>query len=181
MLGYTAVAAAFLWCGAAVQPLPDIGASFWPLLMIGGALGGLTYALYGRALAAGDLSLTLPMREMVRHGVRIFRLNFSHADAAYFAPIVQTIRALEGEFGIPLTALADLCGPKTRIGEVAESPRTVAKGEYLLLGMNNVLGNRRNGSDCNVLPCQLELQCQSMGTRPPAQQPRWRPSISKSP
>lgn len=75
------------------------------------------------------------MRNMVRHGVRIFRLNFSHADAAYFEPIVRTIRSLESEFGIPLTALADLCGPKTRIGEVADSPRTVGKGENLLLGL----------------------------------------------
>ncbi|MHC1791555.1 pyruvate kinase [Solidesulfovibrio sp.] len=75
------------------------------------------------------------MREMVRHGVRIFRLNFSHADAAYFEPIVKTIRSLESEFGVPLTAMADLCGPKTRIGEVTQSPRTVGKGEALLLGL----------------------------------------------
>ena len=75
------------------------------------------------------------MLEMARHGVRIFRLNFSHADAAYFAPIVKTIRSLENELGVPLTAMADLCGPKTRIGEVADSPRTVAKGEALLLGL----------------------------------------------
>ena len=75
------------------------------------------------------------MREMVRHGVRIFRLNFSHADAAYFAPIVKTIRSIESELGVPLTAMADLCGPKTRIGEVAASPRTVDKGEALLLGL----------------------------------------------
>ena len=31
--------------------------------------------------------------------------------------------------------MADLCGPKTRIGEVADSPRTVGKGECLLLGL----------------------------------------------
>ena len=75
------------------------------------------------------------MRDMVRYGVRIFRLNFSHAAAAYFEPAIKTIRALESEFGVPLTAMADLCGPKTRIGEVDGSPRTVAKGESLLLGL----------------------------------------------
>jgi len=84
----------------------------------------------------GPASLsTETMRAMVNHGVRVFRLNFSHADAAYFEPIIKTIRVLEGEFGIPLTAMADLCGPKTRIGEVADSPRTVGKGECLLLGL----------------------------------------------
>lgn len=75
------------------------------------------------------------MRAMVRYGVRIFRLNFSHADAAYFDPAIRIIRSLESEFGIPLTAMADLCGPKTRIGEVTDSPRTVGKGEALLLGL----------------------------------------------
>lgn len=84
----------------------------------------------------GPASLsTETMRAMVRHGVRIFRLNFSHADAAYFAPVIKTIRSLESEFGLPLTAMADLCGPKTRIGEVADSPRSVDKGECLLLGL----------------------------------------------
>lgn len=84
----------------------------------------------------GPASLSIEtMRSMVRHGVRIFRLNFSHADAAYFAPIIKTIRSLEGEFGLPLTAMADLCGPKTRIGEVTDSPRSVDKGECLLLGL----------------------------------------------
>jgi uncharacterized membrane protein len=61
MLAYTAVASAFLWIGAAAGPAPELGASFWPLLCCGGALGGLTYLLYGMALAAGDMSLTLPM------------------------------------------------------------------------------------------------------------------------
>jgi pyruvate kinase len=75
------------------------------------------------------------MRQMVKAGVRIFRLNFSHSDAAYFVPAIKAIREIEGETGLPLTALGDLCGPKVRIGEVENSPRVVNKGEYLLLGL----------------------------------------------
>jgi len=74
------------------------------------------------------------MRSMVEHGVRIFRLNFSHADAAYFKPVVETIRGLESELGMPLTALADLCGPKIRIGAVEGSPKQLAKGCTAWLG-----------------------------------------------
>lgn len=74
------------------------------------------------------------MRDMAKHGVRVFRLNFSHADAAFFEPIVSMVRELEGELGYPLTTLADLCGPKTRIGKVEGSPRQVNKGDFAILG-----------------------------------------------
>lgn len=75
------------------------------------------------------------MKEMALAGVRIFRLNFSHADAAYFVPAIKIIRDLENEINRPLTAMGDLCGPKIRIGEVADSPRQINKGETLLLGL----------------------------------------------
>ncbi len=77
---------------------------------------------------------TAIMKEMVRCGVRIFRLNFSHSDAAYFAPVVQKIRQVEAETGICLTVMGDLCGPKIRIGEVKGSPLQIRKGAYVCLG-----------------------------------------------
>ena len=61
MLAYCVVASVCLWSFAAACPAPVITDAFWPLLLVGGTLGGVTYWLYGRALAAGDLSLTLPM------------------------------------------------------------------------------------------------------------------------
>ena len=68
-------------------------------------------------------------------GARIFRLNFSHSTAADFAPVVASIRAVESEMGVPLTALGDLCGPKTRIGEIIGAPLQIDKGQLLLLGL----------------------------------------------
>lgn len=75
------------------------------------------------------------MRGMAEQGVRVFRLNFSHADAEYFRPVVAAIRELETELGLPLTIMADLCGPKTRIGEVEGSPLTISKGQKAVLGL----------------------------------------------
>ncbi len=75
------------------------------------------------------------MRAMVEYGVRIFRLNFSHANAAAFDPIVKDIRRLESHLGLPLTVMGDLCGPKVRIGEVAGSPLSVRKDQRLALGL----------------------------------------------
>ncbi|WP_462323781.1 pyruvate kinase [Desulfoplanes sp.] len=75
------------------------------------------------------------MKAMVHGGVRIFRLNFSHADAASFASTVKMIREVENELGIPLTAMGDLCGPKIRIGEVEGSPLEIEKGWFVCLGL----------------------------------------------
>ncbi len=75
------------------------------------------------------------MKKMAQEGVRIFRLNFSHSNAAAFAPIIEIIRKIESELGISLTALGDLCGPKIRIGEVKGSPVQVSRDEVLVLGL----------------------------------------------
>lgn len=68
-------------------------------------------------------------------GASIFRLNFSHSVAADFEPVIKIIRDVESELGKPLTALGDLCGPKTRIGEIENAPRQVDKGQILRLGL----------------------------------------------
>lgn len=74
------------------------------------------------------------MKDMVGLGVRVFRLNFSHSDAAHFGPVIQKIRQVEAETGICLTVMGDLCGPKIRIGEVKGSPLQLRKGAYVCLG-----------------------------------------------
>jgi len=80
------------------------------------------------------------MKEMVQLGVRVFRLNFSHADAEYFGPVIQKIRQVEKDTGIPLTVMGDLCGPKIRIGEVKGSPLQIRKGAYVCLGGPSMSG-----------------------------------------
>ncbi len=75
------------------------------------------------------------IRDMALHGVRIFRLNFSHADAQAFLPTVQIIRELEQELQMPLTIMGDLGGPKIRIGDILGSPAQVSKGDKVYLGL----------------------------------------------
>ena len=61
MIGYCLSASVFLWLAVAAGPPVSLASSFWTWLAVGGVLGGVTYWLYGLALKAGDLSLTLPM------------------------------------------------------------------------------------------------------------------------
>ncbi|MCM0753703.1 pyruvate kinase [Desulfovibrio aminophilus] len=75
------------------------------------------------------------LRALVDAGVRIFRLNFSHSDAKSFVRVIRAIRKVERETDLSLTVLADLSGPKLRIGEVAGSPLNVEKGGIAILGL----------------------------------------------
>ena len=85
------------------------------------------------------------MKDMVRNGARIFRFNFSHSNAEQFKPVVAMARQIENELDIPLTLMGDLCGPKTRIGEVAGSPLQIAKSEIIYLGLPDEAGAAGEG------------------------------------
>jgi len=58
--------------------------------------------------------------KMVRNGVNVFRINFSHADYKTVKEQVGHIRKISKELQTAIAVLADLQGPKLRIGKVAE-------------------------------------------------------------
>ncbi|MEK9558501.1 MAG: pyruvate kinase, partial [Alphaproteobacteria bacterium] len=60
------------------------------------------------------------LHALAEAGVNVFRLNFSHGTQAEHADRIRAIRDLEEVTGRPTCILADLQGPKHRIGEVAE-------------------------------------------------------------
>ena len=59
------------------------------------------------------------IRRLFEAGADVFRINMSHTDHSGLAAYVSTIRALEAELGRPIGILADLQGPKLRIGAMA--------------------------------------------------------------
>jgi pyruvate kinase len=65
-------------------------------------------------------------------GVDAFRLNFSHGAHADHADRVQIVRAVMAELGRPLAIIADLQGPKLRIGDLPE-PRTLVQGDDVVV------------------------------------------------
>jgi len=58
--------------------------------------------------------------KMVRNGVNVFRINFSHADYETAREQVAHIRKISKELNTAIAVLADLQGPKLRIGKVAD-------------------------------------------------------------
>lgn len=60
------------------------------------------------------------LRDMILAGVDVFRINFSHADYGDVAARIKVIRELSEELGSNTSILADLQGPKLRVGVMAE-------------------------------------------------------------
>lgn len=65
---------------------------------------------------------------MMLAGVNVFRINFSHADYADVSERIKMIRELNEELGLYTSILADLQGPKLRVG-VMEDDVTVVPGD----------------------------------------------------
>ncbi len=61
-------------------------------------------------------------------GADAFRINMSHGDQASKVAVIQAIRALEKQTGRPSTILADLQGPKLRVGKFASGRAVLETG-----------------------------------------------------
>ena len=60
------------------------------------------------------------LKDMIQAGVNVFRVNFSHANYDDVKERIDTIRQLNEEFGYSAAILADLQGPKLRVGKMKE-------------------------------------------------------------
>ncbi|GAA0872626.1 pyruvate kinase [Gangjinia marincola] len=70
------------------------------------------------------------LKQMLAEGVNVFRINFSHADYEDVKERVKMIRELNEKYGYNAAILADLQGPKLRVGKMKEEV-VVAKGDKI--------------------------------------------------
>ncbi len=71
------------------------------------------------------------IRELIKAGVNVFRLNFSHGNHELHAQTIQHILAANKELGTHVGMLADLQGPKIRLGEVENGMVEIAAGDII--------------------------------------------------
>ena len=71
------------------------------------------------------------LKAMLDEGVDMFRVNFSHADYSDVAERIAMIRELNDEFGYNVAILADLQGPKLRVGVMKEEV-VVQEGDEII-------------------------------------------------
>ena len=80
---------------------------------------------------------------LARAGADVFRLNFSHGSQDDHASAYNAIRRAEVEVGRPLGILADLQGPKLRVGVFARGREFLEGGSSFRLDMENTPGDAR--------------------------------------
>ncbi|CAO3375444.1 pyruvate kinase [Azospirillum argentinense] len=81
------------------------------------------------------------IRALFEAGVDVFRLNFSHGTHEDHGQRLSTLRALEAELDHPIAVMADLQGPKLRLGTFADGPVTVEPGHRIRLDLSTEPGD----------------------------------------
>lgn len=82
-------------------------------------------ATLGPAISSKEI-----MKNMILEGVNVFRINFSHADYQIVKDNVSLIRELSEELNINIAILADLQGPKLRVG-IMEDGVEIQPGDHI--------------------------------------------------
>ena len=70
------------------------------------------------------------IKSLIKAGVNVFRLNFSHGNHGDHLKRITYIRSAENELGCNVAILADLQGPKFRIGKVKEDIKVIKGSTY---------------------------------------------------
>ncbi len=76
------------------------------------------------------------LKKLFMEGADAFRVNMSHGDHETHAKTIAAIRALEAEFGRPIAILADLQGPKLRVGTFKDGKAVIRHSGHFTLDRN---------------------------------------------
>jgi pyruvate kinase len=86
------------------------------------------------------------IRALVEAGIDVARLNMSHGDRAQHEEVYGYLREASDATGRGIGILADLQGPKIRIGRFAEGPVRLTLGDEFTITTEDIPGNRKEVS-----------------------------------
>jgi pyruvate kinase len=81
------------------------------------------------------------MEKLLLAGMNIARLNFSHGDFSGHKEVIGDLRAAAKATGLRLAIMADLPGPKMRIGEFGSEPIDLSPGDIFTLTTEDIIGD----------------------------------------
>lgn len=76
-------------------------------------------------------------------GMNVARINFSHGNFESHSEVIRRVRKVAAELNRTVAILADLPGPKIRIGELEKEPIMLHKGNFVTLTVDEELGNEK--------------------------------------
>ena len=76
------------------------------------------------------------LARLFKAGVDAFRVNMSHGEHADHAKTIEAIRAMEKQFMRPIAILADLQGPKLRVGKFKDGQAVIRHSGHFKLDRN---------------------------------------------
>ncbi len=81
------------------------------------------------------------MKQMIEAGMNVARLNFSHGDFAAHKKVIENLRAASASLGRRIAIMADLSGPKMRIGKIDPEPVELKPGDPFTLTTEDIVGD----------------------------------------
>jgi pyruvate kinase len=99
------------------------------------APGAKLVCTLGPATESGD-----SVRSLAKAGCDVFRVNFSHGDPKDHAKRIQVVRSVCKELGKDFAVMADLPGPKIRLGELVTEPLVLSAGSRFVLRPGGEVG-----------------------------------------
>jgi len=81
------------------------------------------------------------LRELVKAGMDVARLNFSHGSHEAHAQVIAELRKISQELDRPVALLQDLSGPKVRVGKIVGEGAVLEPGTDIILTMDDVPGD----------------------------------------
>lgn len=82
--------------------------------------------------------------KLANAGVNVFRLNFSHSNYELYTTLINDIVHINEQYDLTIGILADLQGPKIRVGDVENDGFEINSGDIITISSQNKISNSKN-------------------------------------
>lgn len=86
------------------------------------------------------------LERLIRAGLDVARINFSHGDFAKHQHVISSVRSAARAVGRKVAIMADLAGPKMRLGQIAPEPIRLDTGNTFVLTSEEIIGSSHRAS-----------------------------------
>ncbi len=83
------------------------------------------------------------LKEMIQQGLDVVRLNFSHGAHEDHKKVIEFVRVIDKELGTNSCLLADLQGPKLRVGEMENGSVMLESGKKIIISTAKQIGTSK--------------------------------------